>query len=682
MLRLTSPDDWHHHLRDGTALETTVRMCAKQFKRAIIMPNLRPPVTTVARALAYKKRILAHAPVGFEPLMTLYLTDATTPQEIRNAKAAGIVACKLYPAGATTNSENGVTDVCRMGPVFREMADSGVLLLIHGEVTDGDIFDREATFIERTLRPLVAEFETLKIVLEHCTTRQAVDFVRSQPPEVQIGATITAHHLLYNRNALFKGGICPHMYCLPILKAEHHRLALVEAATSGNPRFFLGTDSAPHERGTKEAACGCAGVFTAHAALELYAEAFGPDNLDKLEPFASFHGADFYGLPRNTTTVTLEPRPWRVPKAYPYADGGSLVPLRANQDLRGLYSAPSPIQAAAIPVVRRGGDVAIHAETGSGKTLAYLVPLVASEGPAIVLAPSRLLSRQIAACWGSLAGATPSTNIWDVGSRRPVVVTPKDVLEATKEKRFEAKCRLVLDEADALLKKPQGEKAARALASRATQIVAASATVGRPLRRVLDGVRAERGTRPASMIAVVRDVEAGGDHHRAVTAPATLTHVVCSYDVELDPTAEAMGALDVALEACREKPHVLVAVENNMLDDAMAFLRDTGRTPVSIRDRLVAGETAPLVVAEARALRGIDLPELDAVLILGKPESPDAYLHVAGRASRAKRRGLALTLAPGRQADVLCSWGTQLDLRFARCALRDLVAEVNTTRDE
>ena len=332
-LTLTQPDDWHLHLRDGADLAAVLPDTARRFARAIVMPNLRPPVTTTAHAQAYRERILAALPAGssFEPLMTLYLTDNTPAEEIRRARASGIVhAVKLYPAGATTNSDSGVTDIERCLGAIEALADTGMPLLIHGEVTDAriDVFDREHVFIERTLAPLVRRFPKLKVVLEHITTTQAAQFVRAAPANV--GATITAHHLLLNRNALFQGGLRPHHYCLPVLKREEHRAALVQAATSGNPKFFLGTDSAPHARHTKEIDCGCAGVYTAHAAIELYAEAFeAVGALDRLEGFASFHGADFYGLPRNTRLVTLVKRTWKVPEALPYG-AHTLVPLRAG----------------------------------------------------------------------------------------------------------------------------------------------------------------------------------------------------------------------------------------------------------------------------------------------------------------------------------------------------------------
>lgn len=332
-LTLTQPDDWHLHLRDGADLAAVLPDTAQRFARAIVMPNLRPPVTTTAHAEAYRDRIMTALPAGssFEPLMTLYLTDNTPAEEIRRAQASGIVhAVKLYPAGATTNSDSGVTDIERCLGAVEALAEAGMPLLIHGEVTDAriDVFDREHVFIERTLAPLVRRFPKLKVVLEHITTTQAAQFVRAAPANV--GATITAHHLLLNRNALFQGGMRPHHYCLPVLKREEHRAALVQAATSGNPKFFLGTDSAPHARHTKETDCGCAGVYTAHAAIELYAEAFeAVGALDRLEGFASFHGADFYGLPRNTRRVTLVKRSWKVPEALPYG-AHTLVPLRAG----------------------------------------------------------------------------------------------------------------------------------------------------------------------------------------------------------------------------------------------------------------------------------------------------------------------------------------------------------------
>ncbi|MFC5300157.1 dihydroorotase [Azospira restricta] len=336
-LILTRPDDWHLHLRDGAALSTVLPHTARQFARAIVMPNLKPPVTTVAQAAAYRERILAALPAGmaFEPLMTLYLTDNTPASEIRAAVASGFVkAVKLYPAGATTNSDAGVTDLARCDAALAEMEKLGLPLLVHGEVTDPavDLFDREAVFIDQVLAPLLRRHPGLRTVMEHITTKDAADFVAASGANV--GATITAHHLLYNRNAIFQGGVRPHWYCLPVLKRETHRLALVRAATSGNPKFFLGTDSAPHARGAKEAACGCAGCYTAYAAMELYAEAFeAAGALDRLEAFASHFGPDFYRLPRNAGTITLEKRPQAVPEAYPYLAGEALVPLRAGETL-------------------------------------------------------------------------------------------------------------------------------------------------------------------------------------------------------------------------------------------------------------------------------------------------------------------------------------------------------------
>jgi dihydroorotase len=334
-LTLTRPDDWHLHLRDGEVLRTLVPHSAAQFARAIVMPNLRPPVTTTAQALAYRDRILAAVPEGmaFEPLMTLYLTDQIAPDEIRRARAAGIVAAKLYPAGATTNSDAGVTGLRTVYPVLEAMQREGMRLLVHGEVTDQtvDLFDREAAFIDQQLIPLRRDFPELKIVMEHITTREAAQYVGSA--DAHTAATITAHHLLYNRNAIFTGGIRPHYYCLPVLKRETHRVALVEAATSGSAKFFLGTDSAPHAAQLKEHATGCAGCYTGHAALEMYAEAFDKAGaLDKLEGFASLHGADFYGLPRNQGTVTLKREEWTVPDSYVYGEA-NLKPLRAGEVL-------------------------------------------------------------------------------------------------------------------------------------------------------------------------------------------------------------------------------------------------------------------------------------------------------------------------------------------------------------
>ncbi len=333
-LTLTRPDDWHLHLRDGAALQAVLPDTARQFARAIVMPNLRPPVTTVELAAAYRERILAALPKGlkFEPLMTLYLTDNTTADEIKRAKASGFIhGVKLYPAGATTNSDSGVSDLAKCNIALEAMQDVGLPLLVHAEVTDGDVdvFDRERVFIERHMILLLKKYPALKIIFEHITTKDAVDFVMSAPSNV--AATITAHHLLMNRNDMFTGGIQPHHYCLPILKRESHRLALVKAATSGSPKFFLGTDSAPHVKHTKEAACGCAGMYTAHAAIELYAEAFeAVQALDKLEAFASFYGADFYGLPRNTDIITLEKTSWLVPNELAMGNE-SLVPLRAGR---------------------------------------------------------------------------------------------------------------------------------------------------------------------------------------------------------------------------------------------------------------------------------------------------------------------------------------------------------------
>lgn len=334
-LTLARPDDWHLHLRDGAALAAVLPDTARRFARAIVMPNLRPPVTTTTMAQAYRARILEALPDGlkFEPLMTLYLTDNTPAAEIDRAKASGIVhAVKLYPAGATTNSDSGVTDIDRCHAVLERMERLGVPLLVHGEVTDADvdIFDRERVFIDRVLAPLAARFPALRTVLEHITTREAAQFVSDAPAHV--GATLTAHHLLLNRNAIFAGGVRPHHYCLPVLKREAHRQALLAAATSGNPKFFLGTDSAPHGRSTKEAACGCAGCYTAHAGIELYAEAFeAAGALDRLEAFASFHGADFYGLPRNTGRITLLKQDWPVPASQPFLADDPLVPLRAGE---------------------------------------------------------------------------------------------------------------------------------------------------------------------------------------------------------------------------------------------------------------------------------------------------------------------------------------------------------------
>ena len=334
-LTLTRPDDWHLHVRDGDALYTVVPHTAAQFGRAVIMPNLRPPVTTAAQAVAYRDRIQAAVPTGvaFEPLMTLYLTDKLPPDEIKRAKDAGVVAVKLYPAGATTNSDAGVSDLRKTYKTLEAMQRESLLLLVHGEVTapDIDLFDREAVFIDTQLIPLRRDFPELKIVFEHITTQEAAQYVAGA--DRFLGATITAHHLLYNRNAMFTGGIRPHYYCLPVLKRETHRLALIKAATAGNGRFFLGTDSAPHPAHLKEHASGCAGCYTAHAAMELYAEAFDAAGaLDQLEAFASFNGADFYGLARNAGTVTLVKESWTPPASFAFG-AAELKPLRSGEAL-------------------------------------------------------------------------------------------------------------------------------------------------------------------------------------------------------------------------------------------------------------------------------------------------------------------------------------------------------------
>jgi dihydroorotase len=334
-LTITRPDDWHLHLRDGAALKAVLPHTARQFARAIVMPNLKPPVRLVAEAAAYRDRILAAVPAGyqFEPLMTLYLTDNTRPEEIIAAKATQFVkAVKYYPAGATTNSDLGVTDIRKCDRVFEAMEQVGLPLLLHGEVTDPsvDMFDREQVFIDRHLIPLKQRFPGLRVVFEHITTADAVQYVMSAN---NVAATITPQHLLFNRNSLFQGGISPHFYCLPILKREVHRSALLQAATSGNPKFFLGTDSAPHPRNSKESSCGCAGCYSALNAMELYAEAFeSVDALDQLEAFASFYGADFYQLPRNTEQITLTKTTWRVPDEIPFTES-ALVPLRAGQEM-------------------------------------------------------------------------------------------------------------------------------------------------------------------------------------------------------------------------------------------------------------------------------------------------------------------------------------------------------------
>jgi dihydroorotase len=335
-LTITQPDDWHLHLRDGAAMADVVGATAAVFARAVVMPNLSPPVTVVDQALEYRGRIRDAMPTGstFKPLMTLYLTDLTPPEEVRRARDAGFVGFKLYPAGATTNSDAGVTDFDRVAPTIEAMEECGLVLLVHGELTDPDvdIFDREKLFIDRVLEPLLRRHQGLKVVFEHITTRDAVDFVQSSPP--RIGATITPQHLLLNRNDLLVGGVRPHHYCLPVLKREAHRQALVEAATGGDPRFFLGTDSAPHGRSTKENQCGCAGCYTAHAALALYAEVFeSADALDRLEAFASFHGADFYSLPRNRGRIRLVEEPWTAPASYGFGDD-VVVPLRAGEEIK------------------------------------------------------------------------------------------------------------------------------------------------------------------------------------------------------------------------------------------------------------------------------------------------------------------------------------------------------------
>ncbi len=334
-LTITRPDDWHVHLRDGDALKTVVPHTAAQFARAIVMPNLRPPVTTAAQALAYKQRIQAAVPLGvkFEPLMTLYLTDNLPPDEIKRAKDAGVVALKLYPAGATTNSDAGVTDLRKTYKTLEAMQREGILLLVHGEVTSSeiDLFDREAAFIDQQLIPLRKDFPELKIVFEHITTQDAAQYVAQA--DSFTAATITAHHLLYNRNALFLGGMRPHYYCLPVLKRETHRVALVEAATGETNKFFLGTDSAPHPAHLKEHASGCAGCYTALSAMELYAEAFEAANaLHKLEAFASLNGPDFYGLPRNAEKVTLQKHIWTLPETIAFGNA-ELKPLRGGEPL-------------------------------------------------------------------------------------------------------------------------------------------------------------------------------------------------------------------------------------------------------------------------------------------------------------------------------------------------------------
>ena len=336
-LTITRPDDWHVHFRDGEPMRSVAAATARVFGRAVVMPNLDPPVATVAAAAAYRERIAATLPADsrFAPLMTLYLTDVTSPEEIARARDSGfVIGVKYYPAGATTNSQSGVTDAARAWPALAAMQEHGVPLLVHGEVTDPDVdvFDREKVFIDRVLARLVRDFPTLRLVVEHITTREAADFVAAAPANV--AATITPQHLLYSRNALFAGGIRPHLYCLPVLKRDIHRQALVRAATQGSPKYFLGTDSAPHARHAKERACGCAGCYSAHAAIELYTEAFeAAGALPRLEAFASFHGADFYGLPRNSETITLKRESWSVPATYAFGDD-VVVPLKAGETLR------------------------------------------------------------------------------------------------------------------------------------------------------------------------------------------------------------------------------------------------------------------------------------------------------------------------------------------------------------
>jgi dihydroorotase len=335
-LRLRRPDDWHLHLRDGAALRAVLPFSAARFARAIVMPNLKPAVTTTAMALAYRARILAALPAGtaFQPLMTLYLTDHTSAAEVQRAQASGaIFGCKLYPAGATTHSQDGVTDIAHLEPALSAMSALDLPLLVHGEVVDAqiDVFDREARFIDRVLLPLAERWPALRIVFEHVSSRAAVDFVRAARPG--IAATVTPQHLLLNRNAMFSGGLRPHLYCLPVLKTETDRRSLLEAIASGDQRFFLGTDSAPHERRAKESACGCAGIFSAHAAIELYAEIFEAEGiLSRLQGFAAEHGADFYRLPRNPDEITLLREPWTAPDSYPF-EGGQLVPLRAGEPI-------------------------------------------------------------------------------------------------------------------------------------------------------------------------------------------------------------------------------------------------------------------------------------------------------------------------------------------------------------
>lgn len=330
------PDDFHHHVRDGPKTAAVLKFASKRFGRCLMMPNTRPPITDTKLAIEYKAHIMKSMPEGseMEPVMTLYLTDKTKPEEIQKAHAqfGKFVACKYYPAGATTNSDSGVSNVVNLYPVLEEMQKLGMMLCIHSEVTHGDIFEREPKFLEEIMKPLVVKFPNLKITMEHISTKEAVDYVLASSDNMK--ASITCHHLLLNRNHLLVGGIRPHLYCLPILKAEIHRLALVAAATSGSPKFFLGTDSAPHSTDTKEAACGCAGVFTAHAAVELYAEAFDSvGKLEHLENFCSSNGADHYGLPRNAKTITLEKKSWTVPKSFDFGDEKQVTPLRAGEEV-------------------------------------------------------------------------------------------------------------------------------------------------------------------------------------------------------------------------------------------------------------------------------------------------------------------------------------------------------------
>jgi dihydroorotase len=351
-LEIRVPDDFHHHCRDGAQTASIMKLVLPRFGRILVMPNLQPPITTAEAAISYKHRIIQSQKLSVdghgyatvtsgtktnattELLMTLYLTDHTSPEEIQKAAACGIVGCKYYPAGATTNSAEGVTNVKLCYPALNEMNRLGMMLCIHSEVTHADIFDREPVFIEEVMKPLVRDFPNLKITMEHISTKQAVDYILTEAPDT-VKASITCHHLLYNRNHMLVGGIRPHLYCLPILKAEEHRQALLAAATSGSPKFFLGTDSAPHALTAKEAACGCAGVFTAHAAIELYAEAFEQVNaLDKLEDFCSSFGADHYGLPRSTDTIVLEKKPWTVPSSYDFGDGKLIRPLRFGEEVQ------------------------------------------------------------------------------------------------------------------------------------------------------------------------------------------------------------------------------------------------------------------------------------------------------------------------------------------------------------